>query len=244
MEVSEYKNIFENEDSHWWYQSLHNCILSSLRKFMDGGKSMHQILDAGCGAGGVLNAIAVRYPNHNLFGIDLSENALRLCKVRKLDRLYQGTIENLPFENETFDIVISIDVLYHKNVIDDDRAIREFYRILKKGGHLIAQVPAFNFLTSGHDAVVHTVRRYTKSHFQVKLENSGFIVDYCTYRYFFLFPILIFRKIFSIFFKTRGIRSNLKANTSIFNFLLYHFLCFEWYFSKYVKIPVGSSLYC
>ena len=45
----------------------------------------------------------------------------------------------LPFEDETYDLILCNHVLEH--IPDDRKAMRELYRILKKGGTLIAQVP-------------------------------------------------------------------------------------------------------
>src|SRR5207244_11124342 len=64
------------------------------------------------------------------------------------------------FPNASFDVVVSLDVLYHRQV-SQNRAISEIARVLKPDGFLILNLPAFDFLRGRHDVAVHGTRRYT-----------------------------------------------------------------------------------
>jgi len=50
MEKAEYKNIFENEEIHFYYVSTHKLILSLIKKYLLQKRHL-KILDAGCGTG-------------------------------------------------------------------------------------------------------------------------------------------------------------------------------------------------
>ena len=87
-----------------------------------------RILDAGCGPGAALIYLA---KFGDVIGVDVSEDALKFA--RKRGKVRKGDIANLPFKSETFDVVVCLDVLYHKWV-DTKRAFYELKRVLKKGG--------------------------------------------------------------------------------------------------------------
>ena len=241
MQLEEYQNIFNLEDTHWWYKSLHgvviNFIFNSIRKNYSSGV----LLDAGCGTGGMLEVIQKEFPSWNLMGIDISYNALSYTKKRNIKNLLQGSIENLPFNDESADIIISLDVLYHLQVGDDEKSLAEIYRILKKDGYLILHLPAFEFLRGVHDEIVQTRRRYTKSQLYRKVEKAGFKIVKSTYRYIFLFPVLLFRRIVDKRLNTR-FKSDLRAMPKMINNLLKVISSCENRFINYFDLPFGSSL--
>jgi len=68
-------------------------------------------------------------------------------------------VHDLPFLADSFDVVLSLDVLSHAGV-DDALALREVYRVLRTGGQLILNVAAFDFLKGAHDCAVNVNRRY------------------------------------------------------------------------------------
>jgi len=93
-----------------------------------------KILDVACGSGDMI-AEWQKYTN-NITGLDASTEMLKVAKKRfpKIP-FYQELAQNLPFENESFDCLsISFGI---RNVVEIDRAIEEFYRVLKANGILI-----------------------------------------------------------------------------------------------------------
>lgn len=168
MEVSEYQNIFENEEQHFYYVTIHNLVLGMIEKY--GGPGKRKILDAGCGTGGLINKMK---GTDEVRGIDNSPEAIKLCKLRNIN-VKRGSVTKLPFGDKEFDIVTSIDVIYHKEITDDVVALAEMKRVLKTGGFLILRVPANKFLLSAHDKQVHTARRYSKKEIEVKMTKAGF----------------------------------------------------------------------
>jgi ubiquinone/menaquinone biosynthesis C-methylase UbiE len=105
---------------------------------------------------------------------------------------YKCDIQNMPFENESFDVVICNHVLEH--VPDDKKAMKEIQRILKPKGYAILQVPAdFSRKETFEDNSIKDKKERTRifgqyDHVRVygtdypeRLRNSGFIIDESNY---------------------------------------------------------------
>jgi SAM-dependent methyltransferase len=98
------------------------------------------ILDAGCGEGYGADYLANNFKR--IIGIDVDKNVIAHA-VNKYGgkncefKLYDG--KTIPFDNETFEAVISFQVLEH--VKDDINYVSEIYRVLKKGGILLLTTP-------------------------------------------------------------------------------------------------------
>ena len=79
--------------------------------------------------------------------------------------------ECLPFRAESIDVVLLFDVFEHIN--DDEKALKELYRVLKIGGSVFMQVP---FMYPVHDAP-YDFRRPTKYGIEELAERNGFFVE-------------------------------------------------------------------
>jgi len=94
-----------------------------------------KILDAGCGIG-----VFTRYyarKGYNVTAVDISENSLALA-AKSLEHynlranFCHGSVENLPFADSEFDFIVSNGVIHHTP--NTEKAVSEFYRVLKPGG--------------------------------------------------------------------------------------------------------------
>jgi SAM-dependent methyltransferase len=94
------------------------------------------ILDVGCGLG--LYVQRFRDLSDNVHGVDIDPDKVRQAG-ELLPNIRQASAEHLPYPDNTFDVVLSHEVLEH--VDDDVAAAREAYRVLKPGGRLIVFVP-------------------------------------------------------------------------------------------------------
>ena len=99
------------------------------------------ILEAGCGIGTDGARFAAAGADYT--GLDFSPAAFALAKRRfELEQLpgrfVAGSATALPFEDNTFDLVFSHGVIHH--LPDTDVAVREFHRVLKPGGTVVAMV--------------------------------------------------------------------------------------------------------
>lgn len=237
MRDDEYQRIFETEDSFWWYVGIRSLVETSLRKYL--GEKWARLLDAGCGTGG--NIMMLRKYG-DAFGIDLSPKALAFCKSsRGIENLARGSLERLPFQSNSFEAAISIDVVYHLWISNDETALRELYRVIKPGGILIMQSAAFEWLRGQHDEVVYTRKRYTRSEVRRKLLGAGFNVELATYRNTLLFPIV---------FLVRALKKKGEASSSdvsmpppFINSILRIVMKTENFLLRFIRFPIGSSVY-
>ena len=79
-----------------------------------------------------------------------------------------GSVEDIPADSESFDSVVSTQVLEH--VKNPQKAVDEFYRVLKLGGHCLVTVPQLNEL---HEEP-HDYFRFTKYGLEQIFSNAGF----------------------------------------------------------------------
>ncbi len=160
MQPHEYENMRRVEDDHWWYAVLRGLVVESLSADLKPGA---QVLDAGCGTGGMMARLSHKpWP---VQGVDLDPSAVLACQLRGLAEVHQADVSCLPFADERFDAVLSLDVLYHQ-CVNQETALTEMRRVLKPGGLLILNLPAFECLRGSHDAAVCGVRRYKACHVQ------------------------------------------------------------------------------
>lgn len=180
-------DLFEKEATYWWNVSKREMVLSLLRsvQFPKGQREPGLAVDLGCGAG---YAATVFESNWRVVGVDVSRNALQLCKRRGLKRLCQVDMTHfsLPFKTGSLDLLLALDVIEH--VEDDIHALAECRRILKDGGLLIVTVPAFMALWSPWDEALGHRRRYAASELADKSREAGLSIRKLTYMFFFIFP--------------------------------------------------------
>ncbi len=190
MNPREYGQMFAVEDFHWWYVALHELILAAIPTRTAKGEAL-QILDAGCGTGRLCQLLQ----DHGaVSGCDISAQALELCRKRGLKGLFQADLNTVSLHSAHYDVITSIDTLYHLAITDDKAVLKKFLNALKPGGVLILNLVAHEFLRSTHDLAVHTRKRYTRREVVALLESCGFKVRVASYRISFLFgPIAAFR---------------------------------------------------
>lgn len=185
MRSSEYEAMYAVEDQHWWYVGMRRIADALLARQFNGRRGSLRILDAGCGTGG--NSAHLRAYG-TVTGIDFSAEALTLATERPGLRLARSSVEALPFADAAFDLVLSNDVLCHLGVADDVTALREFARVLRPGGVLFLQLPAYQWLRSHHDQAVHTGHRYVSAEVQRLIQESGLRPRRITYANSLLLP--------------------------------------------------------
>lgn len=239
MEKNEYARMYNLESNFWWYTILHELVDFTIGKNKPEGEI--KILDAGCGTGKMMEVLQ-KYGL--VYGIDHSEDAVSFAKKRGLDHIFIGDLNDYCFEEDSYDSVICLDVLYHTAIKDDLMVVKKFYDALKKDGLLIINLPAFEYLKRPHDLVVHTRKRYRKREFVSQLKEIGFSVISSSYRMPHLYFIILISKLFRGKMNSEKPESDLKELPAWLNTLLIFFGRAENAVIKGgVSIPVGSSLF-
>ena len=189
---AEYHKMAAVEDGMWYYRALHAHVARELATGL--GARPAEVLDAGCGAGGLIRRLAPLQPAWRWTGIDVSPLACELARGRCAAEIREGSILELPFSNASFDAVVSADVIYH--VQDDGGALREFFRVLRPGGIVVINVPAYPWLWSYHDEATHACRRYGRGELLAKLATAGFAGRHATHWNTLPFPLVVMRRKF------------------------------------------------
>jgi len=236
---AEYAAMFAVEDRHWWYVGVRREIERSLEAVRAPGSGRLRILDAGCGTGGLLANLTT--PAWKV-GLEISSEGIRLSRSRDLPALVQGSVSALPFADGSFDAVVSIDVLCHSRV-EERQALEEAARVLRPGGVLLAQVPAFDFLRGEHDAAVWTKRRYRRGEVSALVLEAGLAPRRSGYRNSLLFPAAAVLRLFRRRRISReSARSDVRPVPRIVNALLSGVLALERRFRG--RFPFGLSVFC
>jgi SAM-dependent methyltransferase len=184
LNAEEYTKMYEHEDRYWWFVGRRNLALRLLQKYKDSVKPT--VLDLGCGTGVVLRELTTWA---SPVGFDMSDQALGYCRQRKIHNLVRGNGEVLPFEKDSFDAIVGLDIYEH--IADDRAAFSESLRVLRPGGIVVLSVPAFQALWGPHDVALHHHRRYRAAEVRERLRTAGFEPVRVGYSVFFLFPIVV-----------------------------------------------------
>jgi hypothetical protein len=140
-----------------------------------------------------------------------------------------------------------MDVIYHVAAPADFRALLEMKRVLKPGGILLLNLPAYECLRSHHDAAVHTKQRYTRGRIRDLLAEAGWKIQTITYRNTMLFPIAaVVRGLQKLFSPDP---STLKSDLSPLPRIINQALTIPLYMENRLiqwggRLPFGLSLYC
>jgi SAM-dependent methyltransferase len=193
---AEYDALFAVEDHHWWFRGLRREVFRAVACFAPKRNRGLRLLDAGSGTGGLIAAAAGRGGFLLTASLDRSWDGLTLARRRRLPALVRGSVGRLPFADASLDVVASIDVLCHREV-DERDALSEAARCLAPGGILVLQVPAYQWLYSGHDRAVWSNRRFTRGEVVRMVEAAGLSTRASGYRNSLLFPAAAARRLFS-----------------------------------------------
>ena len=231
------------EDSYWWYTGLRARVIERLKHSINKGKRM-RVLDAGCGTGGMLQALHRHFPEVEIIGIDLSKQAVKSTQERNVGPVVNASVDAVPFRKETFDVIISLDVVLEMKAVHDDKALLEFHRVLKKPGLLILNMTAFECLRGQHDDAVTVKYRYTKKTLRPVLDSTGFTIMEMAYWNVLFFPLLaIWRPLSHLLADASKPISDLRPLPAWLNKSLTGIALKEIKLNRYISFPFGSSIF-
>lgn len=239
MERSFYKNYFEVEKDHWLMKVRRAIVRDTLSRYIDRKPKTVKVLDFGCGSGIFVQELAeARYHS---YGVDISEEAIKFGKLQGRKNLEVLDSHKVNFPDNTFDAVVTLDVLEHLE--DEEWALKEMERILKPDGVLIVMVPAYQFLWGVQDEVAHHYRRYTRPHLLKKIREA---TDLHTVRasYFntFLFPPIAFVRLASHYLRLKKRHSDFDLNNAFLNKIFFSVFNAERKVLGNVDFPFGVSV--
>jgi ubiquinone/menaquinone biosynthesis C-methylase UbiE len=159
------------------YRPVHNAVLSTLA-----ASGCRRVLDIGCGTGQLAVRIGAALPQVAVVGCDFSIGMLQHAAARSdAIRWVGGDAGRMPFRDAAFDAVVSTEAFHW--FPDQDRALREFYRVLKPGGRLLLAL--VNTPTALVSEVMHAGSRLvgepfywpTTAQMRRRVEHAGFRVE-------------------------------------------------------------------
>ena len=167
MEPAEYDLMDAQEQGMWWYRALHARLLTAV-------SGVHgNLLDAGCGTGGFLTALRGARPQLHAVGLEWTADAAARAARKSHAPVACGSVNMMPFADRSFDAAVAADVLCHA-AVDPPTALAELRRVLRPGGKLVINMPAYAWLMSAHDRRVHNARRQNAREVRAMLDAAGF----------------------------------------------------------------------
>ena len=187
MDPTEYALMDAAEHRLWWYRALHARLCDALA-----GTTGH-MLDAGCGTGGFLTMLRTQRPDLIRFGTEWDATATNRARDKSAAFVTRANINALPYATASFDAAVSADVLCH-TAVDPPAALAELKRVLRPGGRLVLNMPAYQWMLSAHDRRVHNVRRLGVSAIARLLRTTGFTQVRVRYWNSLLFPLMVVQR--------------------------------------------------
>ena len=236
MKLEAYAAEAQNEETHWWFVGRRALFARTIRRMNLSPQS--NILDIGTSTG--TNLRMLRGAGYvNVRGVDLSPTAQRYCLEKGLGEVELGSITDLPFADNSFDLVLATDVIEH---VDDDRlALREVRRVLRPGGRALVTVPAFASLWGPQDAVAEHRRRYRLRPLCETIESAQLeVVKRYYFNYLLFVPIFVARKLLRLL--RVPLRSENDLNFKLLNWLLGIVFAIDTRTAGYLRPPFGVSI--
>jgi SAM-dependent methyltransferase len=174
MDADYERKTLEVEERHWWYRGRRAIVREAVESLrLPAGA---RILDAGCGSG---RNMAMLAESGTVYGIDIAPYSVRQALARGIGNVTLGSLTELPYDDESFDLITSLDVIEH--IEDDIGVLRELLRVARAASPLLVTVPAYPGLWSSHDIVNEHQRRYTRRSLVTAATLAGWRMERTTH---------------------------------------------------------------
>lgn len=245
MNINYYKEYAQLEREHWWFKVrgkiiiklIENCIKSAENKQLN-------ILNIGAATGKTSEMLSAF---GKVTSLEYDQDCCDYAKKQFNMTIINGSILDLPFKDDEFDLVCAFDVIEH--VEDDLLGIQEMKRVCKSDGLIVLTVPAYMFLWSQHDEVNHHYRRYTLKKLKNLVKKEGLHTIRGTFYNTLLFiPIALFRLLSKmipekLIRKGAGSDATLHHMNSLISRILYQIFNLELSLIKLFNLPFGVSIF-
>ncbi len=174
------------EDKHWWFVARRAIIVQLVHQLVSPSKDVC-IVDVGCGAGGVISALAETY---DCIGVDTSEEAIKHAGARFPDLTFicGHAPTCLGSRLSSVDMFLLMDVLEH--VESDGDLLEELFDALKPGGQILLTVPANMSMWSPQDENYGHYRRYEPEGLMRLWDGLPVTVRLFSYFNTYLYPLI------------------------------------------------------
>ena len=150
------KAMLDVDEHHWWYRGRRRIIRAELDR-LAACRPAQSCSTRAAGPAGRSRSSSTTARS----AASSSTRKPRRSPAAAASDVEIGRLEELPWDDATFDLITCLDVIEHT---PDDRAtLRELRRVCKPGGWLLVTVPAYQALWSLHDEANHHYRRYSRS---------------------------------------------------------------------------------
>lgn len=126
----DFSGWYERERSRGYHALIDELEMGVVAPFARGGR----VLEVGCGTGLILERLGS--VAEEAWGVDLSPGMLQKARQRGLN-VVLGSVTEIPFADDSFDLVCSFKVLAH--VPDIGQALAEISRVTRPGGHMVLE---------------------------------------------------------------------------------------------------------
>ena len=248
MDTLYFKEYFHIEREHWYFRARYFVIMTHIKMLLNSKAGSIKILNVGVATG---HSSELLSQFGEVKSVEFDEECYNFTKRKLNIDIINSSILDLPFNDNSFDLVCAFDVVEH--VEDDKLAVSELQRVCKKGGIVTITVPAFMFLWSRHDEINQHFKRYRKKEISRLFDEKRISILYHSYYNFFLFiPISIFRLLNKLFGLTKSSKNNTGSdfsvnsnNDSIISKILYWIFKNEnWFVKNKITMPFGVSIIC
>jgi ubiquinone/menaquinone biosynthesis C-methylase UbiE len=226
------------EQDHFWFRGFRRFVEPLVAAAVRGRPSA-SILDCGCGTG---NNLALLRRHGRATGIDLTWTGLAFAHTRGERAVAQASATDLPFGDELFDAVTSFDVIITLEDAQEAKALREMYRVLKPGGHLVINVAALELLKGNHSILAEEVRRYSRASLRTRLERAGFTIRRLTYTNATILPAVATVRLLQRVSGHKESQDEIAIPAAPINAALSAALAIEAAAVRLVNMPFGTSL--
>jgi SAM-dependent methyltransferase len=232
------------EASHFWFRGFRWFVRPEVESAV-AGRAAPVIVDCGCGTGANVAWLGEFGTVH---GFDLTWNGLALGRALGRRNLARASIAAIPFPDACADVATSFDVFQCLPEPVEREAIREMWRILKPGGHVILNVAALDVLRGNHATLSEEVRRYRPRRVRNLLTEAGFHVERLTFVHASLFPLMLPVRVAQRW-RSGGAdlppgEFDISVPSAAVNTLLTGVVWLESKALGLVDMPIGSSLLC
>ena len=243
MDRSAYDRHVELDQQHFWRVAKRRLVLECLaQRLLDVPRwpdvTQRRVLDIG-GACSVISQQLSAFGDVTVVEPDADSVALARSQLGVQARV--GALPHDLHVSGPFHIVVLLDVLEH--VEEDLESLRIIRSLLDPSGVLILTTPAYQWLWSSHDQVLHHHRRYSRRRLRNLLHSAGYRVQRLSYYTGFLLPLVALQRLYyrlrrspatltyRVHVPGRAVNTSLQAVMSMERWLLRH-----------VNMPFGSSL--